>query len=190
DDGKKHSSSTGHQLRAFSTIKFEITNEASLKQCHEIDNNDYIVASGTTKKWSEMKSDYSAWNFELLTMIEESNRLKSKFLYVWLKVGKVFCEKFGMDYVSINTAQPALAAYHYVLLLDSSGSMNDDRWQNLFAGVNKLVKARITSGTADRCIIITFSSHADFFCVDKTMKEIDITKTPYSGMETKFGPAF
>ncbi|CAF1556709.1 unnamed protein product, partial [Didymodactylos carnosus] len=166
DDGKKHSSSTGHQLRAFSTIKFEITNEASLKQCHEIDNNDYIVASGTTKKWSEMKSDYSAWNFELLTMIEESNGLKSKF------------------------SQPALAAYHYVLLLDSSGSMNDDRWQNLFAGVNKLVKARITSGTADRCIIITFSSHADFFCVDKTMKEIDIAKTPYSGVETKFGPAF
>ncbi|CAF1511639.1 unnamed protein product, partial [Didymodactylos carnosus] len=46
DDGNKDSYSTGHQLRAFSSIKFEITNEASLKQCHEIDNNGYIVVRG------------------------------------------------------------------------------------------------------------------------------------------------
>ncbi|CAF1549483.1 unnamed protein product, partial [Didymodactylos carnosus] len=69
---------TGHQLRAFAGIKFEITNEASLYQCNEIDDNNHIVVKGVRKKWNEMKLDYQIWDFDLLKTCDESAKLKNR----------------------------------------------------------------------------------------------------------------
>jgi uncharacterized protein YegL len=190
DEDNKHSCSTGHQLRAFAGIKLEISNEASLYQCNEINNNDYIVVKGMRKRWSEMKLLYPEWDFDLVTTADELTTLKSKFLYVWSKVGQKFCEEFHMGYVEMNTPRAPPEPYHYVLLLDSSGSMGGHRWTNLLAGVNELITARKNNGADDRITIIIFSSKASFFCANKTMKEVDSTKIEFTDGGTSFGPPF
>ncbi|CAF0919988.1 unnamed protein product [Didymodactylos carnosus] len=190
DDDNKHSCSTGHQLRAFSGIKIEVLNEASLYQCTEINNHDHIVVKGVRKTWNEMKLDYKQWDFDVTNTLEELTSLKSKFLFVWQKVGHKFCERFDMKYVTHNTQRPEAESYHYILLLDNSASMAGDRWKNLVAGVNVLIKARMLNGTNDRVTIITFDHRATFFCANQTMKDIDITKIVFTGGATNFSPAF
>ncbi|CAF0822540.1 unnamed protein product [Didymodactylos carnosus] len=75
DENNRYSCSTGHQLRAFAGIKFEVTNEASLYQCNEIDNNSHIVVKGIRKNCEEMKLDYQLWDFNLITTADESAKL-------------------------------------------------------------------------------------------------------------------
>ncbi|CAF1233671.1 unnamed protein product [Didymodactylos carnosus] len=57
-------------------MKFEVINEDSLYQCNEIDNNSHIVIKGIRKKWEEIKLDYQLWDFNLITTVDESAKLK------------------------------------------------------------------------------------------------------------------
>ncbi|CAF1518855.1 unnamed protein product, partial [Didymodactylos carnosus] len=181
---------TGHQLRAFAGIKFEITNEASLYQCTEIEDHSFIVVKGIRRKWSEVKNDYQQWDFNVLTTTDESVRLKSKVLYVWSKVGKKFCDTHEMVFVQNNTPRPPPAFYHYILLLDNSGSMQqEDRWPNLMAGVNTLVHARASVGSSDRITIISVTSRAKLFCSNEIMNNVDTTKIQKPNGGTDYGPA-
>ncbi|CAF0853008.1 unnamed protein product [Adineta steineri] len=190
DEDNKHHCTTGHQLRAFAGIKFETTNEASLYQCNEINNNDYIIVKGTRKKWSAMKRDYPQWDFDVTNSPNELSSLKSKFLYIWGKVGKKFCEKYNMEYVTINTPRPLPEAFHYILLLDSSGSMLGKPWIDLIAATTLLLQARIDGGTDDRISIITFNYEATLVCTDQPMSAVDLSKIACTKDGTRFEPAF
>jgi hypothetical protein len=53
DEDNHHACQTGHQLRAMAGIKFEISDEASLFQCEQMEDNKPIIVRGTKKKWSE-----------------------------------------------------------------------------------------------------------------------------------------
>ncbi|CAF0730234.1 unnamed protein product [Adineta steineri] len=190
DEDNKHSCTTGHQLRAFAGIKFEVTNEASLYQCNEINNNDFIVVKGDRKKWAEMKLDYQTWDFDVTNSTEELGKLKSKFLYVWGKTGQTFCDKYNMTYVTNNTPGPAPEDMHYILLLDNSGSMKGTPWDNLLAACQVLIKARVDGGTIDHLTVITFNEKADLFCSDQPMKSVNISKVACTKKGTDFEPAF
>ena len=192
DEGNKHSCSTGHQLRAFAKIKFEVTNEASLYQCHEVTDESFVVINGVRKKWAEMKKDYPQWDFDASLGIssDEAASFKSKFLHVWSKIGEDFCNAHNMKFVTFNTAQPSAAAFHYILLLDSSGSMSGDRWTNLLAATNVLIQARIHDGADDRITIIPFHGSAKYFCVDEKLKNVNVQGITLPNGGTAFGPAF
>ncbi|CAF1009032.1 unnamed protein product, partial [Didymodactylos carnosus] len=167
----KHCCKSGHQLRAFAGIRFEQTNEASLYQCNKIDDTDLIVVKVTTTP-------------------HDADALRTKFLFVWGKIGRKFCDKFKMEFIHHNRPRVRGEAYHYILLLDSSPSMSGDRWTSLIAGVKALISARIASGTDDRVTIITFASKVKLFCVNEKMKDVDTTKITLSGWGTNFSPAF
>ncbi|CAF1371081.1 unnamed protein product [Adineta steineri] len=190
DEDNKHHCTTGHQLRAFTGIKFETTNEASLYQCNEINNNDYVIVKGTRKKWIAMKQDYPQWDFNVTNSSNELSSLKSKFLYIWGKVGKQFCEKYKMEYVTINTPRPLPEGFHYILLLDSSGSMRGKPWNDLIAATKLLLQARIDGGTDDRISIITFNDKATLVCTDQPMSAVDLSKIACTKDTTAFEPAF
>ena len=171
-------------------MKFDITNEPSLYQCNEMEDDSFIVVKGNRKKWRDMKKDYNTWEFDVVTSNTELSRLKSKFLTVWGKVGTHFCEKFDMEFITFNTAKRPAEANHYVLLLDSSGSMSGEPWKNLLAATSILVQARISRGTDDRLTIIPFADRANYFCVNRQLKDIDVSKVEFTNGGTDFAPAF
>ncbi|CAF1241505.1 unnamed protein product [Didymodactylos carnosus] len=89
-----------------------------------------------------------------------------------------------------NTAQAAAKSFHYILLLDASGSMSGEPLSNLLDGVREFIKIRVDSGSSDRITIIVFNSNAKYAYFNEDMKSIDITKIEFTSGRTDFGNAF
>ena len=190
EEDNRHACQTGHQLRAMAGIKFEKSDEASLFQCEQMTDENPIIVRGTRKKWSEFKKDHPDWDFGNSITPNELFKLKGKLLNVWSRIGQRLCEKYQMQFVTQNTSQVGPKPFHYILLLDGSGSMKDKPWKDLLDGVKEFIKIRIDSGSADRITTIVFSNTAK--CVDFSVdiKRVDITKIQFIGDETDFSKAF
>jgi uncharacterized protein YegL len=190
DEDNQHCCQTGHQLRAMAGIKFEISNEASLFQCEQMSDDRPILVRGTKKKWSEFKTDYPDWDFGNSITPDELFKLRGKFLNVWSRIGERLCDKYDMEFVTENTAQATAKPFHYILLLDASGSMQGEPWRNLLEGVREFIKIRVDSGSSDRITIIVFDSHATYAYFNEDIKSIDITQIKFTNGGTDFGNAF
>jgi uncharacterized protein YegL len=190
DEDNRHCCQTGHQLRAMAGIKFEISNEASLFQCEQMTDDRPIVVRGTKKKWSEFKNDYPDWDFGNLITPDELFKLRGKFLNVWSRIGEKLCEKYDMEFVTENTAQAVAKPFHYILLLDASGSMMGQPWKDLLEGVKEFIKIRIDAGSSDRMTIIVFNNCASYAYVNEDIKSIDTTQIKFRSGGTDFGSAF
>ena len=193
NEDNRHACQTGHQLRAMAGIKFEVSNEASLFQCEQMADDKPIVVRGTKKKWSEFRKDYPDWDFGNSITSDELFKLRGRLLNLWSKIGVRLCEDHGMKFVTENTPQTAPKPFHYVLLLDSSGSMginNRKPWNDLLDGVKEFINIRLDSGAADRVTIITFDQQAKYVYFNNDMKSIDITKILFTKGCTNFGSAF
>ncbi|CAF1618372.1 unnamed protein product [Rotaria magnacalcarata] len=149
-----------------------------------------IVVRGTKKKWSEFKNDYPDWDFGNAITSDELFKLRGKFLNVWSRIGELLCEKYDMEFVTENTAQATAKPFHYILLLDASGSMSGEPWRNLLDGVREFLKIRVDSGSSDRITIIVFDSQAKYAYFNEDMKSIDITQIKFTDGGTDFGNAF
>lgn len=190
DEDNRHACQTGHQLRAMAGIKFEKSNEASLFQCEQMEDNKPIIVRGTKEKWSEFKKDHSDWDFGNSITPDELFSLRGRFLDVWGKIGSRLCEKYQMNFVKENTPQAAPKPFHYILLLDASGSMGGKPWKNLLDGVNEFVKIRMDSNTADRITIIVFDDTARYAYSNVDMKTVNTAQIKFTNGMTDFGNAF
>jgi len=155
-----------------------------------MEDNKPIIVRGTKKTWSEFKKDYPDWDFGNSIMPDELFRLRGRFLDVWSKIGQRLCEKYEMTFVKENTPQAAPKSFHYILLLDASGSMNGNPWNALLQAVKEFIKIRIDSGAADRITIIVFDSNAKCDIFNVEAKAVDFTKIKYTGGGTDFSKAF
>ncbi|CAF1573551.1 unnamed protein product, partial [Didymodactylos carnosus] len=163
-EDSKHRVYTGHQLRAFTGIKFE-NKEASLSQCDQVQDNDFIRYNETPMRWRDVKLShpYSKWNFAGVA----SDQVAS---------------------LRVNSRQ-GVTAFHYILLLDRSGSMSGANWDNLMIATKALIKGRIESGADDRITIIPFDDHVvhtDIFTNQK-MNDINTNNIRFTGGGTEFG---
>ncbi|CAF3963734.1 unnamed protein product [Rotaria sordida] len=190
DEDNRHCCQTGHQLRAMAGIKFEISNEASLFQCEQMTDDRPIIVRGTKKKWSEFKNDYPDWDFGNSITPDELFKLRGKFLNVWSRIGELLCDKYGMEFVTENTPQATAKPFHYILLLDASGSMNGEPWSNLLDGVREFIKIRVDSNSSDHVTVIVFNDYATYACFNEDIKSVDITQIKYKGGNTNFEKAF
>ncbi|CAF1401568.1 unnamed protein product [Rotaria sordida] len=190
DEDNRHCCQTGHQLRAMAGVKFEISNEASLFQCEQMTDDRPIVVRGTKKKWSEFKNDYPDWDFGNSITPDELFKLRGKFLNVWSRIGELLCGKYGMEFVTENTPQATAKPFHYILLLDASGSMNGEPWRNLLDGVREFIKIRVDSNSSDHVTVIVFNDYATYACFNEDIKSVDITQIKYKGGNTNFEKAF
>jgi uncharacterized protein YegL len=186
----EHRCRSGHTLRAMNGYKFEVTEEASLLMCEQIKDDQVIVIGPARYEWSQFKSDHADWIFESALNDDELNRLHGKFLTVWEKIGSKLCEKFQMKYVTYNTSQRiSHQAFHYILLLDGSGSMGGDRWEHLMKAVQEFLTRRDTLKAGDRITIIIFSEAAKIAFFDEEIQNIDVTRIQYPGGGTSFNAA-
>ena len=193
DENNSHACQTGHQLRAMAGTKFEITQEASLFQCEKMEDNNPIIVRGTKKKWSEFKKDHPDWDFGSANTPEELFKLRGKFLNVWSKIGRRLCEMYDMKFVTENTPQAAPKPFHYILMLDASGSMGLNKhkpWNDLLSGVKEFLNVRIDCGSQDRITIITFHNQATYACFNADIKTVNISNIECTKGGTDFGEAF
>lgn len=173
----EHRCTTGHALRAMNGYKFEVTGEASLMMCEQINNNQIIVIDSQRIQWSQFKSDHSDWNFQSTMDDNELAKLHGKFLTLWAKIGQQLCDNYNMKYVLFNTAPESTVAYesfHWILVLDSSGSMAGKPWKDLSEALEQFLSNRKTLNTTDRITIITFSDTADFTYFNEEIGNIKV----------------
>ena len=111
-------------------------------------------------------------------------------LNVWRRIGEILCEKYDMEFVTENAAQAAAKSFHYILLLDASGSMKGQPWRDLLSGVEEFIKIRVDAGSFDQATIITFSDQAKYTYVDEDIKSINLNQINFSGGNTDFSKAF
>ncbi|CAF4334604.1 unnamed protein product [Rotaria sp. Silwood2] len=102
NEDNRHACQTGHQLRAMAGTKFEVSNEASLFQCEQMEDHKPIIVLGTKKKWSEFKKDHPDWDFGNSITPNQLFKLRGKFLNVWSKIGRRLCERYDMTFVHIE----------------------------------------------------------------------------------------
>jgi hypothetical protein len=154
----QHCCTLGHALRVMNGYRYEITNEASLVMCEHIQAEQVIVVGLIRKRWSEFKKDHYDWNFDSIMSVDELNRLHGKFLGVWAKIGLELCGKYGMKFVTTNILRPIEEIpLHHILLLDGSGSMKGQLWNDLLDGVKEFLKYRLLRNSANRISIINLS---------------------------------
>ena len=187
----QHCCALGHALRAMSGYRYEKTDEASLAMCEHIKPDQIIIVGPLRKRWSELKKDHADWNFDPIMSVDELNLLHGKFLTVWAKVGKEICRKYKMNFVLNNTIQPVEhQSFHYILLLDGSGSMAGTPWNDLLSGVREFIRLRLSAGSNDRVTIIVFSSNATIAHFNKPMNDPDLMTINFLGRDTNFAETF
>ena len=188
----EHRCSTGHSLRAMNGYKFEGSGEASLFMCEQIKDYQEIIIGPTRYQWSQYKKDHPDWKFDSVLTEDELSRLHGKYLTIWARIGPTLCEQYGMKFVTFNDAKLAKPqSFHYILLLDNSGSMsNNQRWTHLMNAVNEFLQRRRDMGTNDRFTIITFSSMAMIAFENKSLESIDTASLGLPNGDTSFSQAF
>lgn len=140
-------------------------------------------------RWSEFKKDHPDWRFDSALNDTELNRLHGKFLTVWQKIGRHICKKFNMKFVLYNTSTKT-EVFHFILMLDASGSMSGRKWENLIQAVQEFLDRRRSLKTQDRITIIVFSDRIANTFSNEEIDNIDVNRIPYLGGLTSFKAAF
>jgi uncharacterized protein with von Willebrand factor type A (vWA) domain len=96
-----------------------------------------------------------------------------------------------MKYVTHNTPRKIVhESYHFILLLDASGSMGGDRWNNLMEAVREFVRRRRELQTDDRITVIVFANKAQTPIKDQEIQNVDLQNIYYLDGGTSFKSAF
>jgi uncharacterized protein YegL len=189
----QHCCTTGHALRAMNGYKFEATDEASLLMCEHIKDDQIIIIGPQRIRWAQFKSNHNDWNFVSKLNEEELAKLHGKFLTIWTKIGPQLCEKYKMKYVVFNANRNdpiEYESFHWILLLDGSGSMAGTAWKDLIQAVQQFLTHRQALNTIDRITIIRFSDKTDDVCVNEDIKNVKLTNIKDPAGQTSFSKAF
>jgi uncharacterized protein YegL len=171
--------------------KIEITNEPSLLMCEQIKDDQVLEINKRRYLWSNFKQYHAEWNFESTLSEHELRQLHGKFMIVWRKVGREICQRYGMKYVSDKQSLDIRhQSYHYILILDGSGSMQGARWYHLLQAVQEFLTRRLALNTADRVTIIVFSDRINRVFFDEDIQYIDVNAIGYLAGGTSFSLAF
>jgi uncharacterized protein YegL len=171
--------------------KFEGSDEASLFMCEQIKDDQEIVIGPTRYHWSEFKKDHLDWSFESALTKDELSQLHGKYLIVWEKVGPELCEKYGMKYVTHNSLPGVIyQSFHYILLLDGSGSMSGQSWEDLMKAVKEFLKRRTKLASKDRITVIVFEDSAKVVFSNKEIHDINVKDIKFPSGGTSFSAAF
>ncbi len=213
----RHQCQSGHQIRGMGGVRYEVTNEASTIWCEIIKDEDPIITStGRRQKWVDFKISHADWDFGDPRIRETK---KTPYTYIWNKIGQELCQHFGngMKFVTQNSPIPV---NHFILLLDHSGSMNENNnislqpgtsnttnkvadsnqttlspWQNLLEAVRVFIRIRIQKiRHTDQMTIIIFGNKATRIYHREELPHIDVDRLnlpmTICGTGTKFSVAF
>eukprot|EP00347_Sterkiella_histriomuscorum_P007052 403350432 len=141
---RTHDCSKGHQLQCFGGNK-DLNNNASVKTCSELKDDTIVKLNGSSQKWGSLKNEakFKNWKFTQQS-VQQVNIIKNKYSDIWNKFGPLFCEiykdRHNIQISFVRSDNIQYREIHYLLLLDKSGSMKGQRWEDLKSGVLSFLK--------------------------------------------------
>ncbi|CAD8044994.1 unnamed protein product [Paramecium primaurelia] len=157
----KHECRNEHAIRGMAGILVE--QEPSLYSCKEI-KHDYLVQEFDSSYHSfymrDIRDMFKDWDIQERCSDKKTN---DKFNVIWNNIGKDYCcYRFGRSF-TFNEKQSNLKenqqSYHYVILLDDSGSMSGDRFNQAQNGILSFLQ-QAQQNQNIRVTIIIFNSTA------------------------------
>jgi len=182
----KHKCYLGHQFRAMIGYYFEKTKFASIKFCEDIRPNDEIIHKSQRYCWEDFKNRHPTWEFSSpVSASWERNRSSS--LVMWKKVGKLICDEVQMKYTEKDesTVEPK---HHYILVLDDSGSMQDD-WNGLKDAVRGFLAKKQNAFVEHLVSCVIFNSHARIVFHNAKVSQELLSKIEFTSGGTNFSDA-
>eukprot|EP00347_Sterkiella_histriomuscorum_P002701 403367141 len=140
---RTHDCSKGHQLQCFGGNK-DLNNNASVKSCSELKDSTLVKINGKQEYWGKLKNEgeFKHWEFSNQSS-EKVDIIIDKYGAIWNKFGKLFCEIFNdrqqVQMTFVQYEKMKNKEIHYLLLLDKSGSMYGQPWNNLKNQVNSFL---------------------------------------------------
>ncbi|CAD8204774.1 unnamed protein product [Paramecium pentaurelia] len=179
-------------------LKWPLNQSPSLFTCQEILDGCMIITLETNLKrtWKDVKKAHLNWNFQNLFQ-ESNNQNINKWKNVWNRgLGKLICqhlEKQLNHQVIFSQKQEIpiqVSNFHYILILDDSGSMKGDKWSQAKDGALNCIKQLENTDSAKVSVII-FNSNARIVaeCQKPNFQEMN-NKIVYSGGGICFEPPF
>ena len=168
----KHRCNRGHQFRGFNGYKVERSNFPSFKICEKMKASDLIICNGKLFRWDAYQIEHPTWDFE---SNESAQDWENKCTHIWSFIGEHLCKKFDMTFTQLaidsepSQNQPPL---HFILILDDSGSMQMEKWNDLFKSVSNFFKLRSQVGSqSDKVSVIYFSVKASIVIQSSSISE-------------------
>ncbi|CAD8187203.1 unnamed protein product [Paramecium octaurelia] len=197
DSNHIHKCQNGHQIRGINGILIS-HNSPSLFTCEEILDQCILITLETNlqKTWKEVKKAHSNWNFKNI-YDAKNNENKEKWEKVWnIGLGRLIClhlEK-QLNHQIILSQKSSFEIYisniHYILILDDSGSMQGEKWDNAKNGALHCIKSLENADSAKVSVII-FNGDARIVveCQKPNYSQIS-SCISYKGGNTAFDPPF
>ena len=189
-----HCCSSGHQCRGFMGIYLQDGKRtASTRICSQVDDDDvYIDEVGRSQTWREFKASRPDWDFTD-KFEERSAELQVRMLQAWAKVGPKFCDYFNTRWTPLGEEQTlGDAPTHFILVLDSSGSMRCEGWTGLHQAVVEMFKAckRNPRCTLDRFSAIAFAASCKRLFLYEEIEQAQEIWTTCSAPPTSGGTSY
>ncbi|CAD8071329.1 unnamed protein product [Paramecium sonneborni] len=142
----KHECSQGHFLRGFQQVL--VGNSPSIQTCNEIKNDFKVQRVGQVFQWEQIQQEHQNWSFN--SQKQESLQLKNLQLKAWNEgVGNIVSQTISkrmnkkINIIKAENNNFYQDSNHYIFILDDSGSMQGQKWQNIkqgAIGVMNLIK--------------------------------------------------
>lgn len=196
-----HKVKYGHQIRGMGGSKYG-NDEASVKRCENLDDQDLIDFNGKEQSWLEFKlymsqTSNTKWLYDDLDTTKKDQDLESQFQYAWSIAGPRICtEKFKntIKYVEYNKAnlmyqsKPSSDPRIYIFIIDSSGSMRSE-WENVKNSVKRCLGEISRQNNKHLAAIINFSSSAQIEYSVTKPNNINPNSLQFQGRDTNFEAA-
>ncbi|CAD8107836.1 unnamed protein product [Paramecium sonneborni] len=195
DNNHRHKCKNGHQLGGMNYVLLK--DKPSLLICEEIKDDQILKTQDSTifRTWKDMKKMYKEWDFDLLTNLEDKDKIKNKMMNVWnggigLLVCNFLTQKYGKKIQFINKNEFELTNIHYIIVLDDSQSMQGTRFENAKQGCLNCMK-NMQKNPSARISLIIFNSKArvQIDCQQVNIRD-QSNKFTYQNGGTNFENAF
>lgn len=178
----------GHYPRGFTGryVRFSSGKEiASTLMCTEMKENTSVYEPGyhraiTWKEFKEKDKDCKDWDFG--ESDPDRHDFEGKAQKAWKKVGPRFCRRFQTtftEYGEQSTSTPR--SRHYLLILDSSGSMSGGKWNAVVEAMRQMARSESELALESKFSVILFSDFAHMAVSNCAASEI---------LESRFDPLF
>lgn len=157
----------------------------TLSACFVAQENTSIYEPGyhraiTWKDFKEKDKDCKDWDFGESDPYRRD--FEGKAQKAWKKVGRRFCKRFGTkftEYGEQSTSTPR--SRHYLLILDSSGSMAGGKWTAVVEAMRQMARSESELALKSKFSVILFSDFAHMAISNCAASEI---------LEARFDPLF
>jgi len=156
-------------------------------------DNDTVVFGGEAFEWRVFKQRINSWSFSNeSSLLNHATSLQTTILpQLWAKVAHIYCERYKLLFTK-NVALDVPA--HYILILDSSGSMVGGGWDALCNAVQQFFTIKSMSSVEHYYSVIKFDATAETVFAYTSSKlpvqeEVRKLRNSTFGLGTMYGAA-